>query len=328
MCRRVESAHLSELTPIHAFQRMYQNKELETLDLYSAEFNAQLELQAALPTHAELDITNPNDCLLSHSYTNIKQATLAYLDRQRPENVPLCRLENFINALFREYKFVPYHNFAHGVSVMQFFHSFVSRLPDQSAMFDQTHIFVGLIAALAHDVGHSGKNNAYNCTKGTKLALKSLNKAVLEKLHIKKTLYLLKQADSNLFCNFSQTEVTRANQLIVETILATDMAEHFNLVERFSKTKVSDFKKNDAFLTGYIVHAGDLGNLALDFTGYAAWAKLIVQEFQSQTDSERRNQLKESEFMKFKGRESFVRDQLSFASELIRHLCASPIQIC
>lgn len=327
-CRKMEHVHYRDLSPVAAFKTRYANLSLTPLDLYSAEFDDNIGMAAGLlPATTDIDLGSPAECLLGRSYGDIEAAAISFLGSQRPDNVPMGKLRSFVQAVFREYKFVPYHNFAHGVSVMQFFHFFVRSLPDPSTLFDQTHIFVSLVASLAHDVGHPGKNNAYNCIKKTKLALKSFNKAVLEKLHVKKTLYLLKQQENNIFCNFSEAETSKANQLIIEAILATDMADHFNLVDRFAKTKTADFKKNDNFLTGYVVHAGDLGNLCLDYNSYAGWAKLIVQEFQSQTECEKRYQLKESEFMKFKGRESFAKDQLFFASGLIRHLRPAAVQV-
>jgi len=296
------------------------------LDLYSPEFDHSLGIHGPHPSPTtEVDLRNPRADLLNVSYRSLEAAAICFLASQRPDNVPLPQLESFVHSVYKEYKFVPYHNFAHGVSVMQFFHGFVQALPNAPDLFDQTHIFVSLVASLAHDIGHPGKNNAYNCSKKTKLALKSFNKAVLEKFHIKKTLYLLRQPENNIFCNFSAEETSRATQLIIEAILATDMADHFSLINKFGKTQLADFTKNDNFLTGYVVHAGDLGNLCLDFDGYAAWGKLITQEFQHQTECEKRHQLKESEFMKFKGRESFVKDQLFFASELTRHLRAAAV---
>ena len=292
--------------------------------MYSEEFDSTLKIkQADDQKLVEIDLTHINTPLLSTSYSRLESAAIDFLMKKKPHNVSSNKLGNFVKAVFKEYKFVPYHNFAHGISVMQFFNSFVSALPSVDTIYEKNHIFIGLIAALSHDIGHSGKNNAYNCTKKTKLAIKSLNKAVLEKFHIKKTLYLLRQQENNIFSEFGAEELHKSNELIIEAILSTDMADHFNLLEKFDKTKPNEFKKNDNSLTGFIIHAGDLGNICLDFNNYTSWAKLITQEFQTQTESEKRYQLKESEFLKFKGKNSFVKDQLSFASDFIRHFCAS-----
>ena len=294
------------------------------LDLNLDEFDGTLQAEPVEEiSQKELVLANPNDLLLRYSFSTIQKATVGFLLARKPEKVSKKSLENFVLAIFQEYKFVPYHNFAHGVSVMQFFNTFVESLPNSEKLFDKNHVFVSLIAALSHDVGHQGKNNAYNCAKKTKIAIKSLNKAVLERFHIKKTLYLLRRHENDLFSEFNESERMLATQLITEAILATDMAELFCLLERFNKTKAADFAKNDNFLTGFVVHAADLGNLGLEFDNYISWAKLITQEFQTQTECEKRNQLKQSEFMKFKGKNSFVKDQLFFASFLIRHFCAA-----
>jgi len=326
--KMMETSHLKVLNPISAFKIKYANSEKKTLELDSNEFNSTLKIQPlAEYDDSKVSLKDLNESLLTIPYSRLETLSIEFLMKQKPSNVSPAKLTNFVQSVFKEYKFVPYHNFAHGISVMQFYDSFISSLPSSTALFDNVHIFVGLIAALSHDIGHSGKNNAYNCTKKTKLAIKSLNKAVMEKFHIKKTLYLLRQPENNIFSEFNEIETSRSNELIIEAILATDMADHFNLVEKFNKTKLNDFKKNDNFLTGFVIHAGDLGNLCMQFDHYASWAKLITQEFQSQTESEKRYQLKESEFMKFKGKESFVKDQLFFASYLIRHLCFAVVQV-
>lgn len=317
---------MRSLTPVAAFQKRYTNRSMTILDLYNSDFNTFLGLpvpkDAVLP---ELDLKNPKINVLLYSFDALQDATITFLVNNRPDSVPIFQLQNFVEAVVKEYRFVPYHNFAHGISVMQFFYAFVQSLPDPSVVFDKTHLFVALIAALAHDIGHPAKNNAYNIAKKTPLAFKALNKSVLEKHHIKKLLYLLKQPETNLFQGFTADESSRATQLIIDTILATDMADHFNLLERFVKTPLSDFGCNNNFLTGIIVHACDIGNSCLDFPDYISWAKLVVQEFQTQTECEKRNCLKESEFMKFKGRETFVKDQISFASNLIRHICIAVV---
>lgn len=49
---------------------------------------------------------------------------------------------------------------------------------------DSTEIFFLLIAALAHDLNHKGKNNAYHVKKRTDLAVVYSNQSVLENMHL------------------------------------------------------------------------------------------------------------------------------------------------
>lgn len=55
-----------------------------------------------------------------------------------------------------------YHNFAHGVSVMQSFYIISKELVLKNIKLDSEIIFVALIACISHDVNHKGKNNAYH----------------------------------------------------------------------------------------------------------------------------------------------------------------------
>lgn len=318
----VELAHFGRLTPIDAFQTRYQYQRKKTIDVFNQDFNDFFEvneqedqnnLNQTLSKNTKIyNLENLNLNLLKMSYQSLRISTTNFLKSIKPEKVDLIKLEKFVERIYCEYNFIPYHNFAHGVSVMQIFNLFVKESKKTRDLFDKNHIFVASLACLAHDTAHFAKNNAYCLNKKNKLALKAFNKSILEKMHIKKTLYILEEKESSIFKDYSDEEVALFRETIIETIIGTDMSLHFEMIDRFKKTKIEDFKKNDNMLTAYVAHSGDIGNFCLEYYNYIDWAKVVAQEFHSQTIAEAKNGLKVTSFMIYTGFAGLIKDQINF----------------
>lgn len=245
-------------------------------------------------------------------YRTLRTSAIDFLRLIRPLEVSPVKIERFVHRVFAEYNFVPYHNFAHGFSVMQIFNLFSKRHPTPDKLFDETHFFFGCVAALSHDAGHFGKNNGFCSAKHHSLAIKANFKSILERMHIKKTLYILKNSDSSLLAEYPTAEAGRLRETITETILGTDMASHNEMVQRFTETQ--EFGLNSNFLSAYLVHCGDLGNMGLAYPNYLDWAKLVLQEFHTQTLCEAQNGMPVSKFMVYNGFNGIISDQLFFGS--------------
>lgn len=325
--------NLQILNPVQAFKKQYEQKAKTLIEVDTFSFDTFFEIEQndksqkiELSAPEQLNLfsgNNPNFNLLKLPFCELKQIAINHLETIRPLKISSKSIESFVGYIFAEYNFVPYHNFCHGFSVMQTFYSIVNKCVLFQKLFDRNHIFVGCIAGLSHDAGHFGKNNAFCTGKKNKLALKAFNKSVLEKFHIKKTLYVLQKPESDLFSEFSEQENWQFRQTIIESILGTDMVKHNELLKRFNDTKREDFQTNDNFLTAFLIHCGDLANMCLPYERYLDWVKLLAQEFNCQTISEQKNHLKVSQFMVFNGFGNILDDQLFFGSQIIRHVCAA-----
>lgn len=308
---------------------------MSTLNLNNDEFNLffKLNLNPDFSTANEFKFENIDGFNMNNDECNLlkipnrilKKITINFLQINRPEKVNSIKIANFVERIYGEYKFMPYHNFCHGVSVMQNFSIFVDKYPNSNKLFDEDHFFVSCIACLAHDTGHMGKNNQYYVASENKLALKTINKSVLEKCHIKKLLYVLRQNESNLFSDFCEEQKMKFKETIIEAILGTDMASHGDLMRRFNETKLEDFGLNDNFLTAFLTHCGDLSNMTISYEQYFEWVKLLVQEFNTQSLVEEKKGMKVTQFMVYKNFESVLNDQLFFGSLLNRYFCFADV---
>lgn len=207
------------------------------------------------------------------------------------------KLVSFLDLICKNYyTYVPYHNFKHGFSVLQLLYVVGER---NNKFYDylsnQDYMFL-LLAALGHDVCHPGINNAYLIGTKHSLALEYNNLSVLENHHASVTLELLKS--SALIENFNENYW---REVVVHSILCTDMAKHKVVCEDFENAKTSFDKSQKSHrlsFLGYIMHCADLGNPTLNFPLAAIWSFKILQEFNNQVSYEERAGITVSEFMR------------------------------
>lgn len=109
------------------------------------------------------------------------------------------KIESLVQRVREDYRLVPYHNFAHGVSVMQYFYKFIDMLGKDTLRFSDDHIFCCLIACLGHDLGHMGVNNMFHINNSTKLACKTNYKSALENFHAASLLKIISKEEFNIF---------------------------------------------------------------------------------------------------------------------------------
>ncbi|CEG79294.1 hypothetical protein RMATCC62417_13779 [Rhizopus microsporus] len=151
-------------------------------------------------------------------------------------------ISNFLDFLIdveRRYLNNPYHSFYHAVDmVMVLYHFF--ECYDMSEYLTRMDIAMMIVAALCHDVGHTGKNNQFEVSCKSKLAEEFNNLSVLESNSCKLALELLDKHD--LIRNIETksrhygSPLTRHEfkQSIIKMILATDMTHHFDLLHNIS----------------------------------------------------------------------------------------------
>ncbi len=139
--------------------------------------------------------------------------------------------------------FVPYHNFRHVVDVLQAcFHFLVrlGRLPSYpasshspepplspiAALIRPFDALTLLITAIGHDVGHPGVNNAFLVTLNAPLAQLYNDRSVLESFHCAAYSQILRRHWPAAF------QGVEMRQLMISSILATDMGLHFDYMKR------------------------------------------------------------------------------------------------
>ena len=159
-------------------------------------------------------------------------------------NASADRLTDFLltsRAAYNEQ--IPYHNFRHVVDVLQAVFVMLVQLgtlppypgsiiPPESlnkaglaSLIRPADALILMIAAIGHDVGHPGVNNAFLVKLRAPLAQVYNDKSVLESFHCAAFSQVLRR-------HWPETQDLDLRKLMIDTILATDMGLHFDYMAK------------------------------------------------------------------------------------------------
>ena len=217
--------------------------------------------------------------------------------------------DKFIRKVERDYnkRNNPYHNFKHGVTVMQgmyYFCNYTSFSTVTNSLQKLSQIFAGLL----HDIDHTGKSNSFETNSLSQLALTYNDKSVLENHHCATAFGILNDPETNLLKDLyeNKTELTEFRKIVIHSILATDVKYHFDILSQF-KTKldnntlcaIPDKNEDDFLLTcGILVHCADLYGPTKQLDNAKKWQSLVNAEFVGQLENEKRLGLPETPWYK------------------------------
>jgi hypothetical protein len=150
----------------------------------------------------------------------------------------------------------------------------------------------GIVACLAHDVGHLGTSNRFLINSGHELALNYNDISVLEMMHASTVFQVLKSENFNIFASLQPDKMAQVRKLIIDMILATDLAKHFDILS-FMRTKYSensDLSNRDARADVFrlCLKCADVGHSAKSLELHEKWCILITEEFFEQGDEEKK----------------------------------------
>ena len=133
---------------------------------------------------------------------------------------------------------MPFHNSLHAADVLHAVHLLLSG-EKLGSVFTDLEVFAALFAALIHDVDHPGLTNQFLVATSNVLALCYNDSSVLENHHIATAFSLLPRpgAEGDPFHQFSAKQRTTFRKLVIDQVLATDMAKHMQLLSEL-KTMV------------------------------------------------------------------------------------------
>lgn len=132
-----------------------------------------------------------------------------------------------------------------------------------------------------------------------------LDIAVLESYHVSEAFKLISHRDYNILENTSEQEYRLARRRIIESILATDMANHSKhltqlkaKLENYQVVKGSNLEtlmsdnlnknyETQQIVLNMIIHSADVSNPAKPLKVYTQWVDLVFQEFFNQGDIEK-----------------------------------------
>merc|ERR1712238_629403 len=142
-------------------------------------------------------------------------------------------LVEFLVAIESRYNSdVSYHNEVHAADVVQSLHTLL-QMGGKKLASTEWELFSVLIAAVCHDVGHSGLNNNFHINSRSELALLYNDQSPLENMHAAATFQLIMGENRDhekldIFARCLLEDVTKAREMIIKVILSTDMKKHFS----------------------------------------------------------------------------------------------------
>ena len=231
-------------------------------------------------------------------------------------------LDGFLNELESKYLDNPYHNSTHGADVMCSFSFFLtkSRLSDSMTTLEWLS---GIVASLGHDVGHPGKNNRFLIMTSNEIAIQYNDISVLEMMHSSIIFQIVSNQSHNIFLNLTVEKFMIVRKLIIDMILATDMSKHFDLLS-YMRTKYnenSDFNNKDirADLFRLCIKSADVGHAAKNIELHEKWCYLVIEEFFTQGDEEKKRGLPVSMYCD-RDNTNIAKSQAGFIKNIVLNL--------
>jgi high affinity cAMP-specific and IBMX-insensitive 3',5'-cyclic phosphodiesterase 8 len=145
-----------------------------------------------------------------------------------------------------------YHNSTHAADVLQCSAFFLDSelLKEIFTPLDQVAV---LLAAAVHDMDHPGRTNSFIVNSRGRLAFLYNDIAVLENHHISMCFQLTTRDDQvNIFRNISRDDFILIRQFMIDMVLATEMAKHFEHLTKFCNINA----KKPGYSQDWSLHSG------------------------------------------------------------------------
>lgn len=243
-------------------------------------------------------------------------------------------LVNFLLEIQRGYIATnPYHNSIHAADVMQTVFFFLIQ-PELAPFLRPLDRALALIAAGIHDFKHDGFNNSFHISTASEIALRYNDHAVLENFHVAQSFLVMKNPDFNVLGKLAPEDFKYSREMLIQMVLATDMAKHFEDVSLF-KTNILPAADQELMIKNVgdkklllkmILHTCDVSNPSKEREIMLKWTERVVEEFFVQGEMEKQLSLAVSPFM---DRDTIVikKMQVGFADFIVTPLFSIWAQI-
>ena len=217
-------------------------------------------------------------------------------------------LQRFLVAVSGGYRENSFHSFFHAMAVMHMSFLLLSEAGADSFLESRDACAV-LIGAICHDLDHPGTTNDFQKASGSDLALLYNDRSILENHHAASAFKLMSKPELNILAALPREDFQAVRKLMIEIILGTDMANHFECIKQMQTLADNPNKTPETYfdiesesdrreLSCLIVHCADLSNPAYPlFDMTKQWCFRVCQEFSHQVEMERQNDLPVTPFM-------------------------------
>jgi len=214
------------------------------------------------------------------------------------------KLQRFLTEIEAGYPSTnQYHNRAHAASVVHFMHALlvhgglsqiVAKAAEtiEEASRPKFILLACLLAAAVHDFEHNGLSNDFHTQTMTERAIQHNNKSVNEQHHAAEAFKVLLKPENNFLKSISREDFQLLRSIILELVLATDMAEHKSLLDAFKGLVCTEGEGGVSSAESLLVlkiamKCADLGHLALGWGSHMRWVRRLEEEFFCQGDKEK-----------------------------------------
>jgi len=230
-------------------------------------------------------------------------------------SIPMTTFVNFVNAIKSGYDSnAPYHNSYHAFDVMHVCYLLMTKCRADEYL-ESFNVLSILVAALAHDLGHDGYNNAFHQSTSSDLAVTYNGISILENYSAAYLFRILRKQKNNIFARLNEVETAKMRTRLIDMILDTDAKNHFMLMTRF-KHGLEMKKLSRGLLSSMILHVSDVSNPARPGTIARKWAYVVQTEFFRQGDKEKELSIAKSPFMD-REFENLPRMQVAFIDAVV-----------
>ncbi|KAG4087018.1 hypothetical protein H8356DRAFT_1434063 [Neocallimastix lanati (nom. inval.)] len=199
---------------------------------------------------------------------------------------------NFIKEIEEGYHTdVTFHNACHITDILHCMYYF-STIPNISVNFKDWDLLFMFVAACIHDYDHPGLSNKFLIQTKDPLAILYNDRSVLENHHCAMSFNILLKENNNFLEHVDKEKFNEFREVIIGLVLATDLAEHFQILSLFKK-KILNIPKcvqreDKILLMKILIKCADVSNATKEKSIYKRWVDGIMEEFYRQGDMEKK----------------------------------------
>ncbi|KAK7906842.1 hypothetical protein WMY93_015454 [Mugilogobius chulae] len=203
----------------------------------------------------------------------------------------MVKLHRFLGMVQEDYHSQnPYHNAVHAADVTQAMYCYLKE-PKLAEQLSPLDIFLGLMAAAAHDVDHPGVNQPFLIKTRHHLASLYQNTSVLESHHWRSTVGMLRE--SGLLSHLPPDMSQDMEQQLGSLILATDISRQNEFLLSFREHLDQQdldlqLPSHRHFILQIALKCADVCNPCRVWELSRQWSERVCEEFYRQGDLERK----------------------------------------
>ncbi|XP_054826721.1 dual specificity calcium/calmodulin-dependent 3',5'-cyclic nucleotide phosphodiesterase 1A-like [Eublepharis macularius] len=226
------------------------------------------------------DVFALNEASQGHSLKYVMCEVFNKYDLLSRFQIPLTILIAFAEALEAGYNKYhnEYHNAIHAADVTQTVHSILLHTGTMH-WFTDLEILAIFFSAIVHDYEHPGTTNNFHIQTKSEAALLYNDTSVLENHHLSAAYQLVQKPEFNILANLTPEEWREMRQLVIKTILATDMSCHFQHMKNTLRGLQQQERLDRSTVMSTIVHVADISHPAKPWELHQRWVAALMEEF-------------------------------------------------